>query len=406
LEPDEIPLHRFRKASPFLLLRATVPALFFLLFVAFGLLLFERFGMVAPWWALWLLPGSGMAVTAALIGLVAWEWSASTLVVTNRSLIVRQIDLWAHRSDFQKIALERIREAIFSKQGWIDSVLGLVTVEIEGDSPQGRLLFGGLARQTSFLEAMFSVKSHVGEAMSRPVIRQALADRAGGARVPRLESPAQPRKPKGIQARKLSWRVEKDHQIWFRRHPWFLWKRGLPWLGWIALILFLGLVAAGFWPQGGWPITGVVVLAAVFPAARILWETADWAYDRLSIQGDKIMMVHRRPLWFGEIRQEGNLEQVEQVGVQKASLSALLFDFGTITISLGAGDPFLFEQAHHPEWVQNEIFHRRTLLRQNKESQAAKNRLDEVSEILDTWDEARRAGYFFKKESPENKEEI
>ncbi len=105
-------------------------------------------------------------------------------------------------------------------------------------------------------------------------------------------------------------------------------------------------------------------------------------------------MVHRRPLWLGEVRQEGALDQVQQVGVRKESLPALVFDFGAVTVSLGAGDPLVFEDASHPEWVQSEIFHRRTLLAQDREKQASRTRLDEVSEILDTWEEARKAGYF------------
>ena len=400
LEPGESPRFLFRKSSAFLFLRAATPTAFFLVFVAFGMILQLRFGELVPWWTLWLLPGSGVAVTAFLIALVSWEWSASVLAVTDRSLIFRQIDLWSHRSDFEKMALERVREAIYVKRGWLDAVLHLVTLEVEGDSPRGRLIFRGLSQNSAFLTAMSSLRvQHSPTTLAKTAIRQALAERAGGARVPRLERAAQFAESRKSPVR-WSWRTEKTDGIWFRRHPWLAVKHTLPWVGWILLAGFLGVVATGFWPQG-WPqIAGVVLLAALFPLGRIVWEIADWADDRLSIQGEKIVMVHRRPFGLGEIRQEGDLDRVEQVGVRKNGLAALLGDFGTVTVSLGASEPLIFEYAHHPEWVQTEIFHCRSLLARSRDTQAAQSRLAEVSEILDTWDQARQAGYF--SETPEN----
>ncbi len=405
LETDEVLVQIFRKAPLFLFLRAATPLLFFLLFLIFGLVLVQRFGSAIPLWGLWLLPGIGMVVTGALIGLVTWEWSSSMLAMTDRSLIIRQIDVWAHRSDFEKIALEAIKESVFTKQGLWDSFLGLVNLEIEGDSPKGRLMFRGLAQETRFLTAMETLRDQrVHDSLRRQEIRQALAAKMGGARTPRLEQAAE--RPEQVQprVRRLSWRNEKDGGIWFRRHPWIVWHQSLPWLGWAGLVGFLVLVAVGFWPQGVWTIAAAGGAAALFPVGRIVWELWDWADDRLSLQGEKVILVHRRPLWFGEVRQEGRLDQVEQIGVRKDSLAALLFDFGTLTISLGASEPLVFLYAHHPELVQNEIFHRRTQLARQRESQAAKVRLDEVSEILDTWDEARKADYFIDRERPDGKE--
>lgn len=394
LEPGEVPVHLFRKSRVFLARRAALPGLLFLLFLSFGVLLELRFAGQVPGPALWFLPALGMAVTAGLIALVTWEWSTSVLAVTDRSVILRQIDVWAHRSDFEKLALERIREAVYTKTGWLDALLRLVALEVEGDSPKGRLVFRGLARDSRFLAAMADLKvRREAKAPGRRIIRQALADRHGGARTPRLERPAA-KASRAVQVRRLSWRVERDGSVWFRRHPWVLWCRSLPWIGWMALAAFLTAVAFGFWPAGGAVLLGTGFTLVLVPLGRIGWEAWDWADDRFSIQGDKVILVHRRPLWMGEVRQEGSLERVEQVGVRKESLSALVLDFGTVTVNLGGGDPLVFHHASHPEWVQNEIFHRRTLLAQDKERRAVEARLDEVAEILDTWEEAKKAGYF------------
>lgn len=397
LEPGERPLHLFRKAPLFLFLRAALPLVFFLLFLAFGLVL--QFGLAAPvpTLALWFLPGLGMAVTAFLVGLVAWEWRSSVLAVTDRSVIVRQIDVWAHRSDFEKLRLERIREAVFSRQGLTEALLRLVTLEIEGDSPKGRLLFRGLSRDSRFLTAMEALRARRQTAgPGRKEIRRVLAGRAGGAKAPRLEVPAATPVGDSPSPRTLSWRTEKEGGVWFRRHPWFALRRSLPWAGWTVLVAGLGGLAAALWPVNLGPVAALTALAALVPLGRIGWEIWDWSDDRLSIQGDRVVLVHRRPLWLGEIRQEGSLADVQQVGVRKHSLAALVLDFGSVWISLGASEPLLFEDASHPEWVQSEIFHRRSQWAKEREQEAARTRLNEVGEILETWDEARRAGYFMK----------
>lgn len=395
LEPGETPRHLFRKSPVFWGLRASLPGLFFLLFLGFGILLQLRFGTTVAAGALWFLPGLGMAVSGALVGLVSWEWSTSVLAITDRSILVRQVDLWSHRSDFEKLALDRIREIVYSRQGWLEGLLGLVNAEIEADSPQGRIRFPGLGRSSEFLKATESLRHAPNPGgINRRAIRRALASRAGGARTPSLERPADHRATP--VTRRLSWRVEKNGGIWFRRHPWFVWRRSLPWLGWTALVVFLGVFAWATWPAGGLEIAGVTAAVALGPLGRIGWEIWDWADDRLSIQQDRILLVHRRPLGLGEVRQEGTLDQVQQVGVRKATLAGLLFDFGTVTVSLGASDPLVFEDASHPEWVQNEIFHRRTLVYQDRERQEAQARLDEMGEVLETWDEAQKVGYFRK----------
>jgi len=393
LEPGEVPTQVFRKSRLFLALRSLVPGAFFLAFLAFGVAVQVGFGDRVPAVALWALPGLGLAVTAGLLALMAWEWSTSVLVVTDRSILVRQIDVWTHRSDFEKLALERVREAVFTRSGWVATLFRLVDLEVEGDSPRGRLVFRGLARDSRFLATMEALRARRKAApVSRRVIRQALADRHR-ARAPRLERDAE-KVPRAAKVRRLGWRVERSGAVWFRRHPWVLAGRCLPWVGWVALVGFLAAFALGLWPQGGGPIALVAGALALVPLGRLGWEIWDWSNDRLSLQGPSVVLVHKKPLGLGEVRQQGDLAKVEQVGVRKATLAALVFDYGTVTIHLGGGEPLVFDHAHHPEWVQNEIFHRRTLLAQDQERAAALTRLDEVTEILDTWDEARKAGYF------------
>ncbi|MEI8095947.1 MAG: hypothetical protein WCG80_17185 [Spirochaetales bacterium] len=375
--------HVFRRSPLFWLKRVLLPgALFVILAVFCALIPFP----------LAIFPLAGALMAGFLVLLFTWEWRVSTLALTDRAVLLRQVDAWERRSDFEKLSLDTLKEATYRKQGLVDSLFGLVAVELEGDSPKGKLVFEGLRADAGFAEAVNTLKvQRSRQKPTRRAIRAALASRSGGAREPvLLLRPAEKRESTG---RRLSWRKEKNGLVTFRRHPWHLGRKLLPWLGWTALVVALVGFAAAL---AGSAAPAVLLAGALtlLPLSRAVYEFADWSNDNLVLQGDKVVCVHRKPMWGGEIRQEGFLADVQQIGVRKESLFALLLDFGTLTVSFGGSSPLVFENASHPEWVQNEIFARRGQVQADQERTEAASRLDQMTEILDAWEEAKEAGYF------------
>jgi hypothetical protein len=388
LQPGEVLRAVFRRSPWFWVRRVALPA-------ALGLIL-TVFCVLIPF-PLGIFPLAGALLAWFLVGLFTWEWSVSVLAVTDRAVLVRQVDAWERRADFEKLALDRLREAVFRKQGLVDSVFGLVAVELEGDSAKGRLVFEGLHAGSLFLQVMNDLKEQRRKtATPRKAIRSALAARTR-ARQPALlwegKLAADEVKP---TANRLSWRTEAGNAVSFRRHGWRLVWQVLPWLTGTAVCGLMTIALSRAAPVFAAVITSLGVAASLLPLARAAYLVADWADDRLVLEGSKIVCLHRKPLWGGELRQEGELAQVQQAGVRKDSLAALVLDFGTVTVQLGGGTPLVFENAAHPEWVQAEIFHRRSQLQAEKERQEAVTRLDQMAEVFETWREADEAGYFAK----------
>ncbi len=374
LQEGEVLRHVFRRSFWFLARRLALPA-------TLGSIL-SVFSALIPF-PLAIFPLAGTLTAAVLVALFVWEWRVSVMAVTDRAVLVRQVDAWQRRADFEKLALDRLKVAVFSKQGVLDRLFGLVAVELEGDSPKGRLVFAGLRADTEFLQATASLKAK--RAKSRPdrrTIRGALASRSSGAHQPQLLRGPKPEVVQGEQG------------LSFRRHPYHLLLRLLPWSGWLILVVavaWLGSVLATDSLGWVWSLASVVALV---PLGRLAYEVADWSDDKLVLEGDKVICLHRKPLWGGEIRQEGQLSEVQQVGVRKDTLAGLLFDFGTVTVSLGSSSALEFQYAAHPDWVQAEVFERRARLLAALDREEALARLDQMSEVLDTWEEARTAGYF------------
>jgi hypothetical protein len=374
LQEGEVLRHIFRRSPWFLARRIALPA-------TLGSIL-AVFCMLIPF-PLAIFPLAGTLTAVALVALFLWEWRVSVMAVTDRAVLVRQVDAWQRRADFEKLALDRLKVAVFSKQGVLDRLFGLVAVELEGDSPKGRLIFAGLRADTAFLEATADLKAK--RAKSRPdrrAIRGSLASRGTGAHQPQLLWGPKPEVPTGEGA------------LSFRRHPYRLLLRLLPWAGWLGLVVAvasLGSALAGSTAALIWSLASVMALV---PLGRLAYEVADWSDDKLLLEGDKVICLHRKPLWGGEIRQEGQLSEVQQVGVRKDTLAGLLFDFGTVTVSLGSSSALEFEYAAHPDGVQAEVFERRARLLADLDREEALARLDQMSEVLDTWEEAKKAGYF------------
>jgi len=160
-----------------------------------------------------------------------------------------------------------------------------------------------------------------------------------------------------------------------------------------ALIAFVAAWAAGLWPRGAAFCAMAGAAAALVPLGRIGWEIWDWADDRFGATVSHVALHRRKPFWLGETRQEAPLDQVEQVGIRRAGLAALVLDFGAVTVRLGPADPLKFEGIARPDLARRAVLARRDALLARKGRQAAAARFDEVADIIQTWDEAQKSGY-------------
>ena len=360
----------FRQSPVLPFVRALVPAFFLALFVGLGAAL-NRLGTHVPLWALWLLPGAGVAASMLWMALIGLEWRRSFVAVSGRSVELKRLDLGARKAVFETLDATRLREAVLTRRGFW-GLLGLASLELETDVPGGgpgaRFVFPGLSASCAIADALGAPPP------AAELSQQAWAAKAG--RAPTLVQPAR-----------------GEPEVWFRRHWWFLIGKLLPWAGWCALIAFVAAWAGGLWPRGASFCAALGAAAALIPLAGLVWEVWDWANDRFGVTAAHVVLLRRKPLWFGETRQEAPLDQVEQLGVLRTGLPGLVLDFGTVTVRLGPADPLEFEGAARPEAVRTAVLTRRTAVFAERERQAAAARFDEVAEIVQTWDKVQKSGY-------------
>ncbi len=361
-EPDTV----FRQSPMLPILRSVVPVFFAALFAVLGGVLMAL-GTSVPLWALWLLPGAGMAASSGWTALIIHEWWRSFVILRGRRLELSWLDVGAREAWVETLSADRIREAVVSRQGFW-GFWGLVTLEIETDVPGGpgaRFRFSGLPSHTGVGEALAALPKPQPPAH----VQQAWAAKAGRAPV-LVAAPLPP------------------PELRFRRHWWFLLGKLLPWLGWTALAAFVASWA-GLW-AALWAVGAVLV---VLPLAGAVWEIWDWSNDTFRVTDTQVLTVKRRPLWLGEVRQEAPLELVEQLGVLRTGLAALVLDFATVTVRLGPADPIEFSGLARPEAVRQAVLERRGQFHAERERQAASSRFNEVADIIETWDKAQRSGY-------------
>lgn len=394
LEKDEYLKHRFSRSRLFTGFRMALPAFFFFQALAYGLVFQFRFSDQIPAFFLWILPVITLTVSGFFWILLWVEKGASCVLITNKSLILRQLHIWDRKSEFQKIPLDKIQEAVTVKRGIVDHLLRLATLEVDSDSAQGKIVFSGLAGDGRFLKALDAARSEVTtqRKVSKQKIRASLEAHFGTGRKPERisEDPVPPKKKRKL----FSWRTDHDGRIRFRRHPWVLWRKTLRWWGLFLLALFLGATAWAVWGDSGRPVFLICLLVALVPGGHFFWAWLDWINDSLFLEGDKIVSLHKKPLWGQEVRQEGALMQIQQIGIRKESFTAIALDYGDLVVHLGGGDPLVFERAAHPEWVQAEIFRRRQELVDLRQRREAEARVDEVSDVLKAFEQAKDQGYF------------
>jgi len=154
----------------------------------------------------------------------------------------------------------------------------------------------------------------------------------------------------------LKTRWEVDNIVTYRKHLFILAARSVLPAGTFALAVFL----LAFWfAKGGVLTIGVVLLSMLVFGIILIWWTynyVEWANDLYIITPEQIVDIYRKPLGM-ENRQSAPLENILSVSYERKGVFAILFNYGTVLISVG--DIHLdFLNVFNPTAVQQEIVRR------------------------------------------------
>lgn len=132
-----------------------------------------------------------------------------------------------------------------------------------------------------------------------------------------------------------------------KKHPYVFFTSA--WLTWLALIalavLYLGfpaLVAASA------PVRFVSLGVFVLSFINLVWQLVDWQNDYYALT-DRRIIHQERVLFFSSVKQEAQLDKIQDVTVQQPSLASTLLGIGDVIISqIGADSRIVFATISNP----------------------------------------------------------
>ncbi|MDI6769516.1 MAG: cyclic nucleotide-binding domain-containing protein [Anaerolineales bacterium] len=378
IRSDEVVYFMARKHPAFLLSALVLPASLALLALFVALI-----PLPAETKRYAFLGSGGLLTLAAAWGIWRWlDWSNDYYIVTNQRIV------W----------LEKVI-AIYDSR--VEAPLSAIRYERVETDQLGRILdYGNVVVYTIVGRIVFGRVSHPNEAAAlvaehrerariaaRQVEQAAIRDTINQRLFRKDELPAEAEKPKipdasAIQEPKRSFgerifgdlftlRFEVKDTITYRKH-WFVlaaqtWK---PFLFLLALIL-----VRKFWPSLIAASQNLfnLIWISILIGALVWWvyQFIDWRNDIFRVTPDQILDIDKTPLG-RETRKSSPLENILSIEYRRIGILELLFNYGTVYITVGPEVDIAFEDVLDPAGVQQDIDRRRLASNARKEEAKAK----------------------------------
>jgi hypothetical protein len=105
----------------------------------------------------------------------------------------------------------------------------------------------------------------------------------------------------------------------------------------------------------------------------------DWRNDIFQVTPDQIMDIDKTPL--GQVTSDiASLENILSIEYQRIGILELLFNYGTVFITIGGGKEMHFENVYNPSAVQEDIERRRLEKVTKKEQETIKAERERVAD--------------------------
>ncbi len=375
LQPAEIIYFMSRKHPVLLLQKLVVPLL--LAFVAvIGMLVAWYYSLWVPAlaWVWWLSLIAGICA----LGWGVWagfDWSNDYYLITDRRVIwvEKVIGIYESRQEAPLSAIQRVNVET-DLTGRLMDYGNLIISTIVGNTL--KLLNVEHPNQAAALiDQHWRRSKEMSNQMEQEQINEMLRARL-------LDQNDEPAKVPGIVAVQVEkkdpyedqrgfanlfrQRFEKFSTITYRKHIFVLfeqlWKPGLILFILAGLMAYELLTPNPFFPNlfkvsAGW----LMLIWLVLVAAALLWniyEYVDWSNDIFQVTPEQILDLDKTPL--GEVTSDiAALENILSIEHKRVGILALLFNYGTVFITIGGGREMSFDNVYNPSAVQEDIERRR-----------------------------------------------
>ena len=334
-----------------------------------------------------LLPG------AALLYLYL-EWRNDSVIVTDQRIIRINRTILTMRRQITQVGMESVHEINFDiPAGDIFArLLRYGTVIVKTAGAQGNLELDLMPKPQRLQELVLDTRKawDESEAQRHSKLVQAEMQRwmAGEAAEDDLRAQqASQETPRPIRGSNgyLSSRIQMSNgDIVYRKHA-SVWLRhtAIPLAVILVSLAALVLTFVAVAPELRVLTFTVAMAALLVGCLAYYWLDWDWRNDIYVVSDDTITLVHRRPFFLQNLRDQILVERIDNVESSTSGIISALLKVGDVRMSLvGADEPKSFTRVHKPAAIQQEISRRQHNKSRRRAHYDAMQQRQVLSEVL------------------------
>ena len=332
------------------------------------------------------------------------EWRNDTVIVTNQRVIRIWRTILTFSSHVSEVGIQSIHE-INSEVPSNDPFARLFnygTIELKTAGEAGNLQLDLIPDPDQFQKIIIKNRRDYDARqaqLNRNAVRAELDRYLSGDISEQIDlpqndanAPATPPKPKSGNYGYLRTRIEMTNgDIIYRKHVLF-------WLQQTAIPILLMVVSIGelFLSLGLGSSIGIVggalgIVLFMIGAIAYFWTDWDWRNDYYVVSDDTITLIHQRPFFLENLRDQILMERVDNVVSESTGILATLLSYGDVRVSLIGADGYkMFRKVPNPQEIQQEISRRQQRIKQSKSAEDARQQREIIGEYLNVFNERLR----------------
>lgn len=299
------------------------------------------------------------------------EWRNDSVIVTDQRIIRIHRRILALHRQITQVGLESVHEINFEIPAYdiFARLFRYGTVIVKTAGAQGNLQLDFMPNPQRFQKVIIEDRQYFEQRQAQrhhKIVRAEMQRWVDGEASAVDDQPADassdaPPKPIRGSNSYLSNRIEMSNgDIVYRKHI-SVWAQhtAIP----LAIILLgLAVLLASF------TVVSADLRIMTFPIGMVAlligclgyyWMDWDWRNDVYIIADDTITLVHKRPFFLQNLRDQILVERIDNVESVSTGLFAALMRYGDVRMSLvGADEPKMFHRVSNPQQIQQEISRR------------------------------------------------
>lgn len=327
------------------------------------------------------------------------EWRNDSVIVTDQRVVRITRTILQFSTNISEIGIQSIHEinSEIPSHDPFARIFNYGTIQLKTAGDAGNLTLDHIPDPDKFQEIIIEDRNHYAQRQAQShhnTVRAELDRWLSGEQPQKVAnsmssqpSPNRTPRPTSGGFGFLRTRIPMDNgDIIYRKHviTWFQ-KTILPIL---LMIIAVGEVILSITANVsllGLPIGMVVFLIG---AIAFYWADWDWRNDYYVVADTTITLIHQRPLWLENLRDQILMERVDNVVSDSSGILPSLFNYGNVRVSLiGADQPKLFRSVPDPRGIQQEISRRQQRLKQRQSQNEARQQREIIGEYLNAFND-------------------